>query len=47
VVEQFSERLLEYLDHCYVMEMGEVIFDDLPSVLLEDEALQRKLLGVG
>ena len=47
VVEQFSEHLLEYLDHCYVMEMGEIIFNDHPSVLLKDEALQRKLLGVG
>ncbi|MDR2056609.1 MAG: ABC transporter ATP-binding protein [Desulfovibrio sp.] len=47
VVEQFSEHLLKYLDHCYVMEMGGVIFSDHPSVLLKDEALQRKLLGVG
>jgi branched-chain amino acid transport system ATP-binding protein len=47
VVEQFSEYLLKYLDHCYVMEMGGIIFSDHPSVLLKDEALQRKLLGVG
>jgi len=47
VVEQFSAHLLEHLDHCHVMEMGEVIFSDQPSVLLKDEALQRKLLGVG
>ena len=47
VVEQFSDHLLKYLDRCYVMEMGEVIFNDCPSVLLEDSALQRKLLGVG
>jgi len=47
VVEQFSARLLKHLDRCYVMEMGEVIFEGLPTVLAENEALQQKLLGVG
>ena len=47
VVEQFSEALLEYLDYCYVMEMGEIIFSGEHKVLLEDEGLQRRLLGVG
>ena len=47
VVEQFSQNLLKYLDRCYVMEMGEVIFNDAPQILLNDEALQRRLLGVG
>jgi branched-chain amino acid transport system ATP-binding protein len=47
VVEQFSELLLNCLDRCYVMEMGEIIFEGRPQALLEDEALQRRLLGVG
>lgn len=47
VVEQFSEYLLKYLDRCCVMEMGECIFDDCPSVLQSDDDLKRKLLGVG
>ena len=47
VVEQFSETLLHYLDYCYVMEMGEIIFAGEPNVLLGDEGLQRRLLGVG
>ena len=47
VVEQFSELLLKHLDRCCVMEMGEIIFDDCPSVLHDDEELKRKLLGVG
>ncbi|MDR1490343.1 MAG: ABC transporter ATP-binding protein [Desulfovibrio sp.] len=47
VVEQFSEHLLKYLDRCCVMEMGECIFDDRPSVLQSDDALKLKLLGVG
>ncbi|MDR1051388.1 MAG: ABC transporter ATP-binding protein [Deltaproteobacteria bacterium] len=47
VVEQFSEELLRHLDYCYVMEMGEIIFSGKPHVLLNDEHLQRRLLGVG
>jgi len=47
VVEQFSPSLLRHLDRCYVMEMGEFIFNDAPQVLLHDEVLQRRLLGVG
>jgi len=47
VVEQFSQHLLPYLDRCYVMEHGEVIFEGCPKTLADDEALQRKLLGVG
>lgn len=46
VVEQFSARLLPYLDHCYVMEKGEVIFSGAPHILADDEQLQRRLLGV-
>jgi branched-chain amino acid transport system ATP-binding protein len=47
VVEQFSARLLAHLDYCYVMEKGEIIFEGLPQVLAGDEALQRRLVGVG
>ncbi|MDR0355419.1 MAG: ABC transporter ATP-binding protein [Deltaproteobacteria bacterium] len=47
VVEQFSEALLQHLDRCCVMEMGECIFDDRPSALQNDEELKRRLLGVG
>ena len=47
VVEQFSSRLLPYLDHCYVMEMGDVIFSGEPDILAGDEALQQRLMGVG
>ena len=47
VVEQFSPQFLNYLDICYVMEMGQVIFCGSPRVLKEDEALQKQLLGVG
>jgi ABC-type branched-subunit amino acid transport system ATPase component len=47
VVEQFSPQFLNYLDICYVMEMGQVIFCGSPRVLKEDEALQKQLLGIG
>lgn len=47
VVEQFSHDLLRHLDRCYVMEMGEFIFEGSPTLLMEDAALQRRLLGVG
>ncbi|MDR1657053.1 MAG: ABC transporter ATP-binding protein [Deltaproteobacteria bacterium] len=47
VVEQFSETLLKHMDYCYVMEMGEIIFTGEPRLLLDDEGLQRRLLGVG
>jgi branched-chain amino acid transport system ATP-binding protein len=47
VVEQFSPKFLDYLDVCYVMEMGQIIFGGDPQVLKKDEALQRQLLGVG
>jgi len=47
VVEQFSAHLLPYLDHCYVMEMGEIIFSGSPTILAQDAELQQRLLGVG
>ena len=47
VVEQFSPEVLDYLDSCYVMEMGHMIWHGEPKALKADEELQRKLLGVG
>ncbi|HPQ45613.1 MAG TPA: ABC transporter ATP-binding protein [Syntrophales bacterium] len=47
VVEQFSPNLLDFLDVCYVMEMGRIIFGGNPHILRDDKALQQQLLGVG
>ncbi len=47
VVEQFSPQFLEFLDVCYVMEMGRIIFGGDPHVLRDDAELQQQLLGVG
>ncbi len=47
VVEQFSPQFLEFLDVCYVMEMGRIIFEGDPHVLRDDAELQQQLLGVG
>ena len=47
VVEQFSPQFLDFLDVCYVMEMGRVIFEGDPHILKDDKDLQQQLLGVG
>lgn len=47
LVEQFSPRLLDYLDTCYVMERGRIVFQGSPKKIKEDEGLQKRLLGVG
>jgi branched-chain amino acid transport system ATP-binding protein len=47
VVEQFSPQFLDFLDVCYVMEMGRVIFEGDPHILRDDKDLQQQLLGVG
>jgi len=47
VVEQFSPKLLDFLDVCYVMEMGRIIFEGDPHTLRDDKELQQQLLGVG
>lgn len=47
VVEQFSPQFLDFLDICYVMEMGRVIFEGDPHILKDDKDLQQQLLGVG
>jgi ABC-type branched-subunit amino acid transport system ATPase component len=35
------------MDHCYVLEIGEIIYDGNAKTLEEDVELQQKLLGVG
>jgi branched-chain amino acid transport system ATP-binding protein len=47
VVEQFSPKFLSFMDHCYVLEIGEIIYDGNAKTLEEDVELQQKLLGVG
>jgi branched-chain amino acid transport system ATP-binding protein len=47
VVEQFSPKFLSFMDHCYVLEIGEIIYDGNAKTLEEDHELQQKLLGVG
>lgn len=46
IVEQFSPRVLEYADRCYVMDMGRIVFEGISKKLEEDNQLQRKLIGV-
>jgi branched-chain amino acid transport system ATP-binding protein len=47
VVEQFSARILDYLDNCHIMERGRIVYQGSPSRIKSDRELQRKLLGVG
>jgi branched-chain amino acid transport system ATP-binding protein len=47
LVEQFSPHLLDYIDRCYVMERGRIVFDGSPQTIKGDQELQRKLLGLG
>ncbi|WP_338669418.1 ABC transporter ATP-binding protein [Pseudodesulfovibrio methanolicus] len=47
VVEQFSPKFLSFMDHCYVLEIGEIIYDGNAKTLEDDVELQQKLLGVG
>ncbi len=47
VVEQFSPKFLDFLDVCYVLEMGHIIYGGDPQVLKKDLNLQKQLLGVG
>jgi branched-chain amino acid transport system ATP-binding protein len=46
IVEQFSPRVLEYADRCYVMDMGKVVFCGCSEDLRKDKKLQKELLGV-
>ena len=47
VVEQFSPHFIGFMDHCYVLDIGEIIYDGDPETLQNDTELQKKLLGVG
>ena len=47
LVEQFSPQLLDFIDHCYVMERGRIVFEGSPQTIKNDTDLQKKLLGVG
>lgn len=46
IVEQFSPRVLEYADRCYVMDMGKIVFCGCSEDLRKDQKLQRELMGV-
>jgi branched-chain amino acid transport system ATP-binding protein len=47
LVEQFSPHLLDFIDHCYVMERGRIVYDGSPQTIKNDVELQKKLLGIG
>jgi ABC-type branched-subunit amino acid transport system ATPase component len=47
LVEQFSPHILDFLDHCYVMERGRIVYEGGPKTIKDDQDLQKKLLGVG
>lgn len=47
LVEQFSPFILDYLDFCYIMEMGKIVYAGDPQKLELDEELQQQYLGVG
>jgi branched-chain amino acid transport system ATP-binding protein len=47
LVEQFSPHILDFLDHCYVMERGRMVYEGDPLAFKADKELQKKLLGVG
>jgi branched-chain amino acid transport system ATP-binding protein len=46
VVEQFSPEILDYVDSCYVMERGRIVYRGNPDRIRKDEELQKTLLGV-
>jgi branched-chain amino acid transport system ATP-binding protein len=47
LVEQFSPQVLDFMDHCYVMERGRIVFEGAPQEIKQDRELQKRLLGVG
>jgi branched-chain amino acid transport system ATP-binding protein len=47
LVEQFSPHLLDFIDHCYVMERGRIVYDGEPQTIKSDVGLQKQLLGIG
>ena len=46
IVEQFSPKVLNYADRCYVMDMGRIVFSGSSSELKGNKKLQEELLGV-
>ncbi|RPJ10932.1 MAG: ABC transporter ATP-binding protein, partial [Deltaproteobacteria bacterium] len=36
LVEQFSPHILDFLDHCYVMERGRIVYDGSPQTIKND-----------
>ena len=47
LVEQFSPHLLDFVDCCYVMERGRIVYDGEPQTIKTDLGLQKQLLGIG
>ena len=47
LVEQFSPDLLDFIDCCYIMERGRIVFDGCGQALKCDSELQKKFLGIG
>ena len=47
LVEQFSPHLLDFIDRCYVMERGRIVYDGSPQTIKSDLELQKRLLGIG
>ena len=46
MVEQFSPKVLNYADRCYVMDMGRIVFSGSSGELKGNKKLQEELLGV-
>lgn len=46
VVEQFSYKILDISDHCYIMDMGKIVFEGPSKEFKENKKLQQKLLGI-
>ena len=46
VVEQFSYKILDISDRCYVMDRGKIVFEGPSKEFKENKKLQQKLLGV-
>jgi len=46
IVEHNFHISLQIANRCYVMNTGKVVFDGISKILLEDPALQKKLLAI-
>jgi branched-chain amino acid transport system ATP-binding protein len=47
LVEQFSPNILDFMDTCYIMERGRIVYEGSPQSIKNDIDLQKKFLGVG